>query len=243
VRHAIRIGTAGWTIPQAVSKRFPGEGGQLARYARLFNAAEINTSFYRSHRPATYARWAECVPTDFRFSVKVPRTITHERRLVETNDLFENFLAEAAELGEKLGPLLIQLPPSLAFDPAVAETFFSVVRERFAGLIAFEPRHASWFEPQTEALLRAHEIARVAADPVWAEGGGEPDGWLGLVYMRLHGSPRVYFSSYDASYLENLSRKLLRHAGSGAPVWCIFDNTAHGAAAPNALAVLEMISR
>jgi uncharacterized protein YecE (DUF72 family) len=174
VRHAIRIGTAGWTIPRAVSKRFPGEGGQLARYARLFNAAEINTSFYRSHRPATYARWAECVPTDFRFSVKVPRTITHERRLVEMNDLFENFLAEAAELGEKLGPLLIQLPPSLAFDPAVAETFFSVVRERFAGLIAFEPRHASWFEPQTEALLRAHEIARVAADPVWAEGGASP---------------------------------------------------------------------
>ena len=76
----IRIGTAGWTVPKAVAHAFPGEGGHLARYAGRLDAVEINSSFYRPHRPATYARWAECVPKDFRFAVKVPRLVTHELR-------------------------------------------------------------------------------------------------------------------------------------------------------------------
>src|SRR6185436_11229797 len=97
------------------------EGGHLARYSRRFNASEINSSFHRPHRPVTYARWAACVPEDFRFSVKVPRAITHERRLSDAADLFAGFLAELAPLEDKLGPLLVQLPPSLAFDAALAE--------------------------------------------------------------------------------------------------------------------------
>lgn len=217
MRSGIRIGTAGWTIPRAVAERFPGEGGHLQRYASRFDAAEINSSFHRPHRPATYARWAECVPADFRFAVKT------------------------APLGGKLGPLLVQLPPSLAFDAAVAEAFFAAVRARFAGALACEPRHASWFEHEAEAVLVAHEIARVAADPARAAGAGEPGGFPGLVYVRLHGSPRTYFSSYEPAWLADLARKLVRHAETGAPVWCIFDNTAHGAAAPNALAVVEAI--
>lgn len=239
MRAGIRIGTAGWTIPRAVAERFPGEGGHLVRYARRFDAAEINSSFHRPHRPATYARWAECVPSDFRFAVKAPRAITHERRLVDAMDLLDGFLFEIASLGGKLGPLLIQLPPSLAFDGAVAEGFFAGVRGRFPGALACEPRHASWFGREAEALLVAHEVARVAADPARAAGAGEPGGFADLIYVRLHGSPRTYFSSYEPAYLADLSRKLLRHAESGAAVWCIFDNTAHGAAAPNALAVAE----
>jgi uncharacterized protein YecE (DUF72 family) len=221
---------------------FEGDGGHLARYARRFNAAEINSTFHRPHRPATFARWSEAVPADFRFSVKAPRAITHERRLVDAMDLFTAFLAELAPIGNKLGPLLVQLPPSLGFDPLVATAFFAGARQRFRGTIACEPRHESWFRPEADALLIRHEVARVAADPVRAEGADEPGGWRGLTYVRLHGSPRPYFSAYAPDYLAALSEKVSRFAKSGEPVWCIFDNTAHGAAVPNALSLLDAIS-
>jgi uncharacterized protein YecE (DUF72 family) len=237
----IRIGTAGWTIPKAVAQSFPGEGGHLARYAGRFDAVEINSSFYRPHRPATYARWAECVPQEFRFAVKVPRLVTHELRLVDAAGPFEGFLIEIARLGQKLGPLLVQLPPSLAYDEGAAEAFFIMMRGRFQGRVALEPRHPSWFTPQAEALLVRHKVAQVAADPARAADAGEPGGWRSFVYVRLHGSPQIYFSAYEPAYLDALSRKLAAYAADGAEVWCIFDNTAHGFAAPNALSVLAAL--
>jgi uncharacterized protein YecE (DUF72 family) len=237
----VRIGTAGWTVPKAVAHAFPGEGGHLARYAGRLDAVEINSSFYRPHRPATYARWAECVSQEFRFSVKVPRLVTHELRLVDAAGPFESFLFEIAPLKQKLGPLLVQLPPSLAFDADAAGEFFAMVRARFYGLVACEPRHATWFGPDAEALLVRHAVARVAADPARAPGADEPAGWPGLIYVRLHGSPQIYFSAYEPAYLDVLARRLAAHAASGAEVWCIFDNTAHGWATPNALAVLERL--
>ena len=109
----VRIGCAGWSIPKEHGDRFPEEGTHLARYAARFPAVEINSSFYKPHRPTTYARWAASVPADFRFSVKVPKVATHERRLVDADDVLDSFLAEATQLGDKLGPLLVQLPPSL----------------------------------------------------------------------------------------------------------------------------------
>ena len=97
-------------------------------------------------------------------------------------------------LGAKLAVVLAQLPPSFAFDEPVAVAFFAVLRARFAGHVAFEPRHASWFTPDAESLLLDHRIARVAADPAPAPAAAEPGGWSGLTYFRLHGSPRRYFN-------------------------------------------------
>src|SRR5262245_60578113 len=111
--HPVYVGVAGWSIPKPHAAAFPKTGSHLERYARRFNAVEINSSFYRPHRPATYARWAASVPPDFQFAVKVPREITHRRRLVDVADLLDQFLDECSELGEKLGPLLVQLPPGL----------------------------------------------------------------------------------------------------------------------------------
>src|ERR1700749_132945 len=118
-----RVGTAGWSIPKTVGDAFPSPGSHLTRYAARFSAVEINSSFYRPHRPATYARWAASVQASFRFSVKLPRTITHERRLLECDDLLARFADEVANLGEKRGPVLIQLPPSLAFEASIAGRF------------------------------------------------------------------------------------------------------------------------
>ena len=236
--HTICVGTAGWSIPKEYADRFPADGTHLARYAGRLAAVEINSSFYRPHRPATYAKWAAAVPGDFRFAVKVPREATHERRLVAADDILDRFLPEATSLGERLGPLLVQLPPSLEFSDRVAEAFLASLRERFDGDVVLEPRHPTWFEPEAERLMTRNQVARVAADPAVA--ASEPGGWGGQVYYRLHGSPRIYYSAYSDEYLAALSAKLAAAARS-ATVWCIFDNTAAGAATANALDVLNRV--
>ena len=182
------IGTAGWSIPKPHAAEFPADGTHLQRYASRFSAVEINSSFYRSHKPATYARWAASVPAGFRFAVKVPRQITHVRKLVATTEAVDRFLSEVQALGDTLGPLLVQLPPSLGFQDALAGTFFDLVRTRFDGAVVCEPRHASWFTDAANALLERFRIARVAADPAPVPPAAQPGGWSGLVYRRLHGS-------------------------------------------------------
>lgn len=234
-----RVGTAGWTIPRAVAERFPAGGSGLERYSARFNAVEINSTFYRSHRASTYARWVAATPPLFRFAVKLPRTITHEARLLGAQKLVATFRGEVSQLGEKLGPLLVQLPPSLAYDAAVAEAFFLGLRELWPETIVCEPRHASWFEPAAEALLYASRVARVAADPARHPAAAAPGGWRGVSYWRLHGSPRMYYSSYEQAALRGLASDMLDRVGER---WCVFDNTTSGAAAANALSLLDLIA-
>ena len=211
-----------------------GEGSSvLQRYASRFDSVEINSSFYRDHRPQTYERWAAAVHDEFRFAVKMPRRITHELRLVDAQDTVTAFVSEIRHLGQKLGPVLVQLPPSLTFDLDVAGAFTGMLRDRFEGDVAVEPRHASWFTPAAEALLIERRIARVAADPAPVPQATEPGGSKDLAYFRLHGSPRIYYSDYDAAYLDALARIVAR--GRARTTWCVFDNTALGAATENAL--------
>jgi uncharacterized protein YecE (DUF72 family) len=234
----IRVGCAGWSIAKQHSALFPPAGSQLERYAQRLNAVEINSSFYRPHLPATYARWAATTPDSFSFAVKMPKAITHTRRLAGTAELLERFLAEAGQLGAKLGPLLVQLPPSLRFDAGVAGAFFKMLRERFSGLVACEPRHPSWFSAEAEALLIEFQAARVAADPAIVPAAATPGGWPGLAYYRLHGSPEMYASAYAETYLAALAQQIGLLA---APAWCIFDNTALGAATTDALDLLARL--
>jgi uncharacterized protein YecE (DUF72 family) len=237
----IHIGTAGWSIPRPHQPDFPPGESLLARYAQVLPAVEINSTFYRPHRASTFERWAASVPRTFRFSVKIPNTITHDQRLAGSAKLLAAFLADLAPLGSRLGCLLVQLPPSLAFKDRVARTFFTVLRKQFEGGVAFEPRHATWFEKPADRLLEKFRIARVAADPPRAEGDGDPGGWPGLAYFRLHGSPRIYYSSYEDDHLEALAAKLRALRRRRVPTWCIFDNTTLGAATSNALTLLERL--
>jgi uncharacterized protein YecE (DUF72 family) len=232
----IRLGCAGWSLPAAVKGEFHATGSHLTRYASRFNAVEINSSFYRPHQPATYAKWAGSVPAGFRFSVKLPKAITHEHKLAGVGRLLKTFLGEVACLGDKLGCLLAQLPPSLEYKPAVATRFFTQLRTLHAGPVVLEPRHPSWFADRAEAMLLKHRIGRVAADPATIAPAAHASGWPDTVYYRLHGSPRMYYSSYEQRTLTALANDLLAHAARpGTTVWCIFDNTASGAAIPNAL--------
>ena len=230
-----RIGVAGWSIHRAAADLFPASGSHLERYAAVFNAVEINSSFHREHRPATYERWARAVPAGFRFSAKVPREITHVRRLVDCEPLLERFLPGPAALGDRAGPLIVQLPPSLAFDASIAGPFLDDLRRRWPGAIVAEPRHPTWFTGPGDALLASVGAGRVAADPAVVPGAGVPGGAPEIAYWRLHGSPRTYYSAYAPEFIAGIAAALATAAARER--WCILDNTALGAAAHDALAV------
>ena len=229
----IFIGCAGWSLAREHWPAFPPEGTHLQRYAAQFNSVEINSSFYRPHRRQTYERWADSVPDGFRFSVKMPKQITHELRLANCAMALDEFFRQCGGLADHLGCVLVQLPPSLVFEAAIVEAFFVALRQRFAGAVVLEPRHASWVG--AEPLLIAYQIAQAAVDPSRICTDGSPSGWSGLRYWRLHGSPRIYHSAYDLPYLQRLAQDLQIAASEGAVTWCIFDNTASGAALGNAL--------
>jgi uncharacterized protein YecE (DUF72 family) len=233
----IHLGVAGWSIRRDHAARFPQTGTHLERYASVFNAVEINSCFYRPHRFGTYERWAASVPEDFRFAVKLPKVVTHQARLVDTGSAVDRFLAETAGLGSKRGPILVQLPPSLSFDESVARCFFRDLRDRFDGDLVFEPRHETWFTPEVDSMLVDYRVARVAADPARVPAAAVPAGYDRLVYLRLHGSPRIYYSAYPAEELERITGVLETKADLGISSWCIFDNTALGAATADALTV------
>lgn len=221
------IATAAWSIPKKVADRFAQEGSGLSRYASVFDGVEINSTFYLRHKASTFAQWAESVPDSFRFAVKIPKEISHTRAMKDIAEPFDTFLEDIAPLGEKRGPLLCQLPPSLAFDPDTLDSAFKAMRHADDGPIVIEVRHKSWASAEALDLLKNFAIDRVLADPaqVWpVEDFGTPP-----KYVRLHGKPKIYYSSYTDEEIRSFSKLLAPDS------WCVFDNTASGAAIENAL--------
>ncbi len=172
--------------------------------------------------------------------MKVPQTITHERRLVGVDDLLARFLDETGGLGDKRGPLLVQLPPSLRFEAERVGAFLKTWRERTDAPTVLEPRHASWFTSQPEQMLESFRIARVAADPAIVPAASEPVGWRGLTYRRWHGSPVIYESAYPSEALDGLAVRLSNEAPA-AEAWCVFDNTKFGAATRDGLSLIDRL--
>lgn len=223
-KNPVRIGTAGWSIPALLREKFPQANSILERYSQIFPIVEINSSFHKPHQKSTYEWWAAQTPSDFQFSVKMPKQITHKKKLIDVDDDLNRFIYEISGLEQKLGFVLIQLPPSLNFDMQITSNFLSLLRSKFEGRVALEPRHISWGEKQAISVLQKFTIERVLADPVVV-----PNNEQVCHYYRLHGSPKMYYSSYDSNFLQNLAKTLLDS------VWIIFDNTTLGAGTQNAL--------
>jgi uncharacterized protein YecE (DUF72 family) len=219
----------------------PRNGSHLERYASQMNSVEINSSFYRPHQRITYERWARSTPTGFLFSVKVPKAITHDLRLINCDAPLDRFMAEVMGLGDKLGVLLVQLPPSFSFDKRVAGRFFRNFRSHTECACVLEPRHSSWFTSDAEKWLVDLQVSRVAADPAPVARAGKTGGWNGTAYYRMHGAPRIYHSEYDKTSLSLLKRELDRSRRPSMSTWCIFDNTASGAALGNALELALLV--
>ncbi|HBP01693.1 MAG TPA: DUF72 domain-containing protein [Stenotrophomonas sp.] len=237
----VRIGCAGRSLSRSAQEAFGQGNSVLQRYATRLPMVEINSSFYRPHLPSTYARWAASVPDHFRFAVKMPRSISHEHRLRDAMPPLQRFLDGVLALGDRLGPLLLQLPPSLAYEPATAESFLQSLRERTEVDVACEPRHPSWFTMEADALLSDHGVARVAADPARAPSAAIPGGDRSWSYWRWHGQPQIYRSAYCEQTLAELAQRLRREADTQRSVWFVLDNTALGHATSNALRLQALL--
>lgn len=181
------------------------------------------------------------MPDAFRFSVKIPCTITHEHRLRETEHLLEQFLLEAGQLEEKLECLLLQLPPSLKFSTEEAADFFALLRRRTNMAVACEPRHASWFSQEAEELMLEYAVSFVHADPppvVDISRSAEPR----TLYIRLHGAPEIYRSAYNDDFLDAVAARIMKARDQADRIFCIFDNTAEGAAITDALSLIRRLA-
>lgn len=235
-----RIGTAGWALPAPVRAIFSGDGSNLEKYARILDAVEINSSFYREHGASTYERWARSTPREFRFSVKLSRFFTQESGLRETGDALKSTIETYSNLGEKWGVLLVQLPPKLEFDKLVARRFFRELTILTDVQVVLEPRHVSWGADVALDLMEELGLAKARAHPERVSiapakrSRVEP-----IVYYRLHGAPVIYRSNYSERRLEGLSRRL---ADVDREAWVIFDNTTLGLATTNALQLREFQS-
>jgi uncharacterized protein YecE (DUF72 family) len=237
------VGTAGWTIPPQLREVFDSEGSHLERYSRSLNCVEINSSFYREHKPETYSKWASMVPSHFRFSTKLLRYFTQEKRLKETGSRLKEVLEGMSHLGEKWGALLVQLPPSLEFDRNDTVRFLNELRNLYSSPILWEPRHLSWCSDAALELLSAHGVSKVLADP-------EPCYLTSakrrkvekVLYYRLHGSPEIYKSRYSSEIIERLAKKIRSAQAGSKEAWCVFDNTTFGFATENALELTSALN-
>jgi uncharacterized protein YecE (DUF72 family) len=232
----VRIGISGWTYKPWRGVFYPEDLSQkreLEYASKTFNSIEINGTFYSLQRPTSFERWAAETPDDFVFSVKAPRFITHMRRLKDVDAPVSNFLASGIfNLGQKLGPILWQLPPNFLFKPEILEAFFkllphdteeaaAVARRHdkwMSGRAALEPgakrplrhameiRHASFATPEFINLLRKYDVALVCADTV--EWPRLMDLTSDFMYCRLHGSEVLYASGYDDESLDQWSARV-----------------------------------
>lgn len=229
-------------VPKQYAAAVAAEGSHLERYASALNCVEINSTFYRPHQAKTFERWAQTTPDDFQFAVKLSKVVTHTNKLSRSGAELAAFFDNVRPLGEKLGPVLVQLPPKLAYDEGTSREFFETVRELHSGPIVLEPRHASWFAPTVERMLREFEVARAMADPPQGSAlAGEPGGWAGLRYYRLHGSPRKYWSEYEDAFLKAMAKRIADEKRAK-DVWVIFDNTASNHALGNAMSLRRMLA-
>ncbi len=234
----LRIGTAGWALPKALRVGESAHKSILEQYAERFDAVEINSSFYRPHRRSTYERWRASVPQSFRFSVKVPKVITHELALSRCQSEITSFMDGVRGLEDKLAVLLVQLPASRAFEEPVVDAFFKALRQETATQIVCEARNPTWWARPATAIFERYGITRVVADPVPSGCEFAAPDHPRFAYFRLHGSPRMYYSAYSVGFLQGIAAA----ARAAAQAWCIFDNTAAGAAWSDATMLQRLIA-
>ncbi len=236
------IGTSGWHYAHWRGGFYP-EGISKAKwlefYAAHFNTVEVNNSFYRLPSEDTFANWYESSPPHFRFAVKVSRFITHIKRLKDAEEAVEKFITRARVLGEKLGPLLYQLPPSLHRDDGRLESFVSILPRGMEHV--FEFRHQSWFEEGVLETLHKYNVGFCIFDmpslscplAVTAD----------FAYIRFHGSSSLYSSCYSDEELLDWAGRLASLAANLKTVYIYFNNDVEGFALKNAVTLRGLLQR
>lgn len=232
----MRVGTSGWAYawgnfyPHAIPKR-----DLLAFYSRRFDTVEVNNTFYHLPRESAYERWLEETPDGFVFTLKLSRFITHVKRLSGVRDGLRVFLRGARLLGPKLGPVLVQLPPSQRADARRLASFLTSARIAARDVIgrdlrlAFEFRHASWFTSERSLeLLSEHDAALVLANSTrYPAPEGEPR-TASWAYVRFHGPRELFASRYGAAGLRPWAQSIRSWLVRGDDVYAYFNNDAGG---------------
>jgi uncharacterized protein YecE (DUF72 family) len=232
------IGTSGWQYRDWRDGLYPAGVAQrrwLEHYATRYLTVENNNSFYRLPPPQTFAGWRARTPDDFVMAVKASRYLTHVRRLRDPAEPVARLLGSAACLGPKLGPILLQLPPTLAAAPDALDACLKEFRAAGAAhgygplRIAVEPRHESWWTPQIEQILAAHDATLCWADraerpitPLWRTAG-----WG---YVRFHEGTAPPWPSYHRQALQAWVGRIRDAWPGGEDVYVYFNNDPGGAA-------------
>jgi uncharacterized protein YecE (DUF72 family) len=241
---AIHIGTSGWSYKHWRDRFYPEKTAPrdyLAFYARHFHTTEVNTSFYHLPKPETIKHWVSVVEKTFLFCPKISRYITHIKKLNDPEETLPKFFDLFEPIKKHLGPILIQLPPSLSFDAERATEFYRALKKYKGYHFALEARHESWFVKESITLLKKQGIAFVIAE----SGNRRP--YIEVVtdqniYLRLHG-PSGYDSSYPDKILRTFARKVADWKKEGHTVWIFFNNDGKAHAVFNAQKLIEMTER
>ncbi len=236
------VGTSGWHYRDWRGSFYPAKEPTkrwLLSYAEHFPTVELNNAFYRLPAAETFATWAAEVPAGFVFAVKASRYLTHIRRLREPEDPVHLLLERAEALGNKLGPVLLQLPPNLAADQAL---LIRALRAFPRGIrVAVEFRHASWFAPETRATLERAGASLSLTDregptsPLWRTA---PWG-----YLRLHAGRSAPRPCYGPRALAGWADRLLELFGPDADVYVYFNNDTNACAPANARTLAGLVAR
>jgi len=235
------IGTSGWHYDHWRHRFYPEKlpkAKWLEFYASNFTTVELNNSFYRLPSEAAFATWRDSSPANFTFAVKVSRFITHIKRLRNTEEAVDNFISRAKILGEKLGPLLYQLPPNMRNDE-VLESFLSALPQEFKHV--FEFRHQSWLDDKVFETLHKYNISLCVFDmpslicPLVATAD--------FAYIRFHGSTGLYWSCYSDEELADWVKKLANLTANLKAVYVYFNNDAEAFAVRNAITLRSYLQQ
>lgn len=235
----IYIGTSGWNYDHWKNVFYHTDCPKsqwLEFYSRRFSTVEVNATFYRLPKPATFENWRRRTPEHFLWAVKASRYITHTKRLQDPVETLSRFVEAAELLGTKLGPILFQLPSSLSYEEARAEEFFRSV-SRFGHRSVLEVRHSSWIEDHAIELLKKYNIALCVSDTAGRYPYYEAV-TADFMYVRLHGSPVLYESDYKDEELCTWAEKITEWKRD---TYVYFDNDAEGYAPVNAAKLREFL--
>lgn len=234
-------GTSGWNYKHWRETFYPKSLPQkdwLRFYSERFSTVEINTSYYHLPKAESFVAWREETPPCFTFAVKASRYITHMKKLKGVDDAVDLFFERAYNLGDKLGPILFQLPPNLHVDLPRLEDFLTILPR--GPLHTFEFRHQSWLVPQVYELLRRYNaglcLIALPGFPVVEEATAK------LVYIRMHGSEIKYGDSFPTEELSAWADRISKFLAQGHEVYIYFNNDAHAYAVANATEIRGLVS-
>ena len=241
-RGTVHIGCSGWAYKHWRGVLYPEGLPQtrwFARYAEEFDTVEINNSFYRLPSGDTFQKWRDQAPPGFCYALKANRFLTQANKLKDCEEPLERMISAVRRLGDRLGPMLYQLPPSLRINLDRLRDFLEIVPKDIANV--FEFRDPSWYVPETYALLDRHGVSFCVHD--MAGSASERIAVGPVAYVRFHGGEGKYWGRYSDQRLLGWADWIVGQARQGRPVWCYFNNDIHGHAIDDARTLKSMVGQ